>query len=113
MIDKEKTQEMSPEQGALLEQYAKEQAGVKSKEGIEKSHPEAEAPLKNADGVVADKSGVAGNVGRKILGTVRILPDGWGGVKQSLLDNLNIRKDQIKNETAEKAASKEKEVVTK
>ena len=113
MIDKEKAQEMSPEQGALLEQYAKEQAGVKSKEGIEKGHPEAEAPLKNADGVVADKSGVAGNVGRKILGTVRILPDGWGGVKQSLLDNLNIRKDQIKNETAEKVAGKEKEVVTK
>ena len=113
MIDKEKTQEMSPEQGVLLEQYAKEQAGVKSKEGIEKSHHEGDAPLKNADGVVADKSGVAGNVGRKILGTVRILPDGWGGVKQSLLDNLNIRKDQIKNETAEKTAGKEKEVVTK
>ena len=34
-------------------------------------------------------------------------------VKQSLLDNLNIRKDQIKNETAEKTAGKEKEVVTK
>ncbi|WP_022770889.1 ArdC-like ssDNA-binding domain-containing protein [Butyrivibrio sp. NC2007] len=113
MIDKEKTQEMSPEQGALLEQYAKEQAGVKSKEGIEKSHHEGDTPLKNADGVVADKSGITGNVGRKILGTVRILPDGWGGVKQSLLDNLNIRKDQIKNETAEKAAGKEKEVVTK
>lgn len=113
MIDKEKSQEMSPEQEALLEQYAKEQADAKSKEGIEKSHHEGDGPLKNADGVVADKSGIAGNVGRKILGTVRILPDGWGGVKQSLLDNLNIRKDQIKNETAEKVAGKEKEVVTK
>ena len=29
---------------------------------------------------------------RKILGTVRILPDGWGGMKQSLLDNPTAQK---------------------
>ena len=50
---------------------------------------------------------------RKILGTVRILPDGWGGMKQSLLDNLSIRKNQIKNDTAAKAANKDREVVAK
>ena len=44
---------------------------------------------------------------RKILGTVRILPDGWGGMKQSLLDNLGIRKKQIKDNTAAKPVNKD------
>lgn len=58
----------------------------------------------NAEPVVAE---------RKILGTVRILPDGWGGMKQSLLDNLSIRKNQIKNDTSAKAANKDREVAAK
>ncbi len=50
---------------------------------------------------------------RKILGTVRILPDGRGHMKQSLLDNLRIRVDSIRNETREKAAEKKREVAAK
>ena len=34
---------------------------------------------------------------RKILGTVRILPDGDGGNKPSLLDTLKVEKEKIKN----------------
>ena len=44
---------------------------------------------------------------RKILGTVRILPDGWGGMRQSLLDNLGLRKKQIKDTTAQKPVNKD------
>ncbi|WP_051209134.1 ArdC-like ssDNA-binding domain-containing protein [Butyrivibrio sp. WCD3002] len=61
----------------------------------------ADGKATKAESVVAE---------RKILGTVRILPDGWGGMKQSLLDNLSIRKNQIKNDTAAKVVKKDREV---
>lgn len=50
---------------------------------------------------------------RKILGTVRVLPDGRGHMKQSLLDNLRIRVDSLKNDSKPKAADKTREVAAK
>lgn len=70
----------------------------------EKDTASTAAMPKEAEPVVAE---------RKILGTVRILPDGRGHMKQSLLDNLRIRVDSIRNETREKAAEKKREVAAK
>ena len=117
MIDKEKSQEMSPEQEAALEKYAKEQreelkqSGGYSKEGAEKIQVDDDCPLKDTNGVVADKHGTVGNVGRKILGTVRILPDGTGGKKPSLLDKLRVEKEKLSRDKAAGGAVNEKGVV--
>lgn len=47
---------------------------------------------------------------RRILGTVRILPDGAGGKKPSLLDSLKVEKEKIKNKFAGNAGKDEKGV---
>ncbi|MBO5620801.1 MAG: hypothetical protein J5959_04155 [Butyrivibrio sp.] len=47
---------------------------------------------------------------RRILGTVRILPDGAGGKKPSLLDSLKVEKEKIKNKLAGNAGKDEKGV---
>ena len=47
---------------------------------------------------------------RRILGTVRILPDGAGGKKPSLLDSLKVEKEKIKNKITGNAGKDEKGV---
>ena len=47
---------------------------------------------------------------RRILGTVRILPDGAGGKKPSLLDSLKLEKEKIKNKIAGNGGKDEKGV---
>lgn len=47
---------------------------------------------------------------RRILGTVRILPDGVGGKKPSLLDSLKLEKEKIKNKIAGNGGKDEKGV---
>lgn len=47
---------------------------------------------------------------RRILGTVRILPDGAGGKKPSLLDSLKLEKEKIKNKMTGSAGKDEKGV---
>ncbi|MBQ9301650.1 ArdC-like ssDNA-binding domain-containing protein [Butyrivibrio sp.] len=47
---------------------------------------------------------------RRILGTVRILPDGAGGKKPSLLDSLKVEKEKIKNKFAGNGGRDEKGV---
>ncbi|MBP3278925.1 MAG: hypothetical protein J6M44_08220 [Butyrivibrio sp.] len=47
---------------------------------------------------------------RRILGTVRILPDGAGGKKPSLLDSLKVEKEKIKNKMAGNTGKDEKGV---
>lgn len=47
---------------------------------------------------------------RRILGTVRILPDGAGGKKPSLLDSLKVEKEKIKNKFAGNGGKDEKGV---
>ena len=47
---------------------------------------------------------------RRILGTVRILPDGAGGKKPSLLDSLKVEKEKIKNKLAGNTGKDEKGV---
>ncbi len=47
---------------------------------------------------------------RRILGTVRILPDGAGGKKPSLLDSLKVEKEKIKNKFAGNVGKDEKGV---
>ncbi|MBQ8031639.1 MAG: hypothetical protein IJ260_08975, partial [Butyrivibrio sp.] len=47
---------------------------------------------------------------RRILGTVRFLPDGAGGKKPSLLDSLKVEKEKIKNKLAGNAGKDEKGV---
>ncbi len=47
---------------------------------------------------------------RRILGTVRILPDGAGGKKPSLLDSLKVEKEKIKNKLANNTGRDEKGV---
>ncbi len=47
---------------------------------------------------------------RRILGTVRILPDGAGGKKPSLLDSLKVEKEKIKNKFAGNSGKDEKGV---
>ena len=116
MIDKEKSQEMSPEQEAELEKIAKEQraeekqAGENSKEAAEKNKSDDDWPLRNTDEVVADKPATVADVGRKILGTVRVLPDGAGGKRPSLLDKLKIEKEKLSREKAAGGAVNEKGV---
>ena len=47
---------------------------------------------------------------RRILGTVRILPDGAGGKKPSLLDSLKVEKEKLKNKFAGNGGKDEKGV---
>ena len=47
---------------------------------------------------------------RRILGTVRILPDGAGGKKPSLLDSLKVEKEKLKNKFAGNGSKDEKGV---
>ena len=47
---------------------------------------------------------------RRILGTVRILPDGAGGKKPSLLDSLKVEKEKIKSKLTGNAGKDEKGV---
>ena len=47
---------------------------------------------------------------RRILGTVRFLPDGAGGKKPSLLDSLKVEKEKIKNKLAGNVGKDEKGV---
>ena len=47
---------------------------------------------------------------KKTIGTVRILPDGAGGKKQSLLDSLKVEKEKIKNRIAGNTGKDEKGV---
>ncbi len=116
MIDKEKSQEMSPEQEAELEKIAKEQraeekqAGENSKEAAEKNKSDDDWPLSDTDEVVADKPATVADVGRKILGTVRILPDGNGGKRPSLLDKLKIEKEKLSKDKAAGGTANEKGV---
>ncbi|MBQ6407141.1 MAG: hypothetical protein IJJ64_03795 [Butyrivibrio sp.] len=129
MLDKEKPQEMSPEQEAELEKYAAEQreqeqsgANEKVQGNLQKqsddssravgdqNHSDDDWPLKDDEGVVADKSAAVTNTGRKILGTVRILPDGAGGKRPSLLDKLKIEKERLSREKAATGAANEKGV---
>ena len=105
MLDKEKSQVMSPEQEAELEKYAREQ-----REQANDQRKDDDWPLKDDEGVVADKTATNGNVGRKILGTVRILPDGAGGKRPSLLDKLKIEKERLSREKAAGGAANEKGV---
>ncbi len=106
MLDKEKTQEMSPEQDANLEKYAQEQREQTADQKLDDDWP-----LKDSEDVVADKPEAAGNVGRKILGTVRILPDGAGGRKPSLLDKLRIEKEKLSRDKTTGGVVNEKGVV--
>ena len=82
-----------------------EQAQAKENETSQKNQAD-DWPLKDNEGeVVADKPEAANNVGRRILGTVRILPDGEGGKKPSLLDKLKIEKERLSRDTAAKSAN--------
>ena len=82
-----------------------EQTQAKQSEVSSKSQAD-DWPLKDNEGeVVADKPEAANNVGRRILGTVRILPDGEGGKKPSLLDKLKIEKERLSRDTAAKSAN--------
>ena len=47
---------------------------------------------------------------KKTIGTVRILPDGAGGKKQSLLDSLKVEKEKIKNRITGNTGKDEKGV---
>ena len=67
--------------------------------------------MKDSEDVVADKPEAAGNVGRKILGTVRILSDGAGGRKPSLLDKLRIEKEKLSRDKTTGGVVNEKGVV--
>lgn len=70
-----------------------------------------DSPVKDAEGeIVADKPEVSNNSGRKILGTVRILPDGDGGKRESLLDKLRIEKEKLTRGSAASAAANERGV---
>ena len=86
------------------------QAGENSKEAVEKNKSDDDWPLRNTDEVVADKPATVADVGRKILGTVRILPDGAGGKRPSLLDKLKIEKEKLSREKAAGGAVNEKGV---
>ena len=88
----------------MLEKYAKEQ---REQSADQKSD---DWQLKDSEGVVADKTETATNVGRKILGTVRILPDGAGGKRPSLLDKLKIEKEKLSRDKAAGGAANEKGV---
>lgn len=72
-------------------------------EGVAKSDHSDDWPLVDEpkEKVVAE---------RRILGTVRILPDGAGGKKPSLLDSLKLEKEKIKNKFAGNTGKDEKGV---
>ncbi len=90
------------------EQRAEEKkAGENSKEATEKNKSDDDWPLRDTDEVVADKPATVADVGRKILGTVRILPDGAGGKRPSLLDKLKIEKEKLSRDKAAGGAANE------
>lgn len=79
-------------------------------QSMEKEQPVEKMQEQNAEDIVADDSQGYGNVGRRILGTVRILPDGEGGSRPSLLDKLRIERDRLSKSSFGNNAVNEKGV---
>ena len=68
-----------------------------------------EEKYKNENFIAVDRNGQV-IPEKKTIRTVRILPDGAGGKKPSLLDSLKMEREKIKNKLAVKAGREEKGV---
>jgi hypothetical protein len=98
-----------PVKGASTKSPDKEMAVHDDAAGKEESEKGNATDLGD-DSPLVDPKGVEVVAERKILGTVRILPDGDGGKKPSLLDSLKLEKERIKNKMTGNAGKDEKGV---
>ncbi len=105
-IYKERHPEIVPDNEPVKEFSVKEKAS-----GTDKADKVAEDNNKaDDDWPLVDEPKEKVIAERRILGTVRILPDGAGGKKPSLLDSLKLEKEKIKNKIAGNGGKDEKGV---